>query len=85
MSIDPPSQPDSDVYKTLLESTKAIPWRIDWQTKLFSYFNFMCMRVTGAEKVCIHAVTQGKNMFLGKTIIQIIFSQVVGDGKDTGV
>ena len=37
MSIDPPSQPDSDVYKTLLESTKAIPWRIDWQSMTFSY------------------------------------------------
>ena len=37
MSIDPPSQPDSDVYKTLLESTKAIPWRIDWQTMTFNY------------------------------------------------
>lgn len=28
---------DSDVYKTLLESTKAIPWRIDWKTLTFSY------------------------------------------------
>lgn len=28
---------DPDVYKTLLESTKAIPWRIDWATKAFSY------------------------------------------------
>ena len=37
MSIEPASQPDSDVYKTLLESTKAIPWRIDWQTMTFSY------------------------------------------------
>jgi diguanylate cyclase (GGDEF)-like protein/PAS domain S-box-containing protein len=25
------------VYKTLLESTKAIPWRIDWETMTFSY------------------------------------------------
>lgn len=25
------------VYKTLLESTKAIPWRIDWATLKFSY------------------------------------------------
>ncbi|WP_439135608.1 sensor domain-containing diguanylate cyclase [Pseudomaricurvus sp.] len=30
-------QPDSDVYKTLLESTRAIPWRIDWKTMQFSY------------------------------------------------
>lgn len=30
-------EPDNDVYKTLLESTKAIPWRIDWKTMQFSY------------------------------------------------
>ncbi|WP_433770343.1 diguanylate cyclase domain-containing protein [Pseudomonas putida] len=32
-------QPDDtdSVYKTLLESTKAIPWRIDWKTMTFSY------------------------------------------------
>lgn len=28
---------DSAVYRTLLESTKAIPWRIDWASKRFSY------------------------------------------------
>ncbi|MEO7065467.1 MAG: sensor domain-containing diguanylate cyclase [Rhodanobacter sp.] len=28
---------DSAVYKTLLESTKAIPWKIDWATKQFGY------------------------------------------------
>ncbi len=28
---------DADVYKTLLESTKAIPWKIDWNTMQFSY------------------------------------------------
>ena len=28
---------DSTVYKTLLESTKAIPWRIDWNTMEFTY------------------------------------------------
>ncbi len=28
---------DADVYKTLLESTKAIPWKIDWATKTFAY------------------------------------------------
>ncbi len=28
---------DSAVYKTLLESTKAIPWKIDWHTLEFSY------------------------------------------------
>jgi len=29
--------PNSDVYRTLLESTKAIPWRIDWKTMRFTY------------------------------------------------
>lgn len=28
---------DSAVYKTLLESTKAIPWKIDWSTLQFAY------------------------------------------------
>ncbi len=28
---------DSAVYKTLLESTKAIPWKIDWSTMQFAY------------------------------------------------
>jgi diguanylate cyclase (GGDEF)-like protein/PAS domain S-box-containing protein len=28
---------DDDVYKTLLESTKAIPWKIDWSTMRFAY------------------------------------------------
>lgn len=28
---------DQDTYKTLLESTKAIPWKIDWASKRFSY------------------------------------------------
>lgn len=28
---------DSEVYKTLLESTKAIPWKIDWKTMRFTY------------------------------------------------
>lgn len=28
---------DSAVYKTLLESTKAIPWKIDWDSKQFAY------------------------------------------------
>ncbi|MFJ3054678.1 GGDEF domain-containing protein [Herbaspirillum sp. NPDC087042] len=30
-------EPDSAVYKTLLESTKAIPWKIDWSTMQFAY------------------------------------------------
>jgi len=28
---------DSAVYRTLLESTKAIPWKLDWNTLKFSY------------------------------------------------
>ena len=32
-----PQAPDSTVYKTLLESTKAIPWKIDWATAKFAY------------------------------------------------
>jgi len=28
---------DGAVYKTLLESTKAIPWKIDWSTMRFAY------------------------------------------------
>jgi len=28
---------DPGVYRTLLESTKAIPWRIDWTTMQFTY------------------------------------------------
>jgi len=30
-------KPNDDFYKTLLESTKAIPWRIDWETMKFTY------------------------------------------------
>lgn len=28
---------DDSLYKTLLESTKAIPWKIDWETLTFAY------------------------------------------------
>ncbi|MDF0378099.1 sensor domain-containing diguanylate cyclase [Methylophilus sp. YYY-1] len=28
---------DNDTYKTLLESTKAIPWKLDWASKRFTY------------------------------------------------
>jgi diguanylate cyclase (GGDEF)-like protein/PAS domain S-box-containing protein len=28
---------ESAIYKTLLESTKAIPWKIDWKTMQFAY------------------------------------------------
>ena len=30
-------EPDNDVYRTLLESTQAIPWKIDWPTATFAY------------------------------------------------
>lgn len=30
-------EPDSTVYRTLLESTRAIPWKIDWATMQFAY------------------------------------------------
>jgi diguanylate cyclase (GGDEF)-like protein/PAS domain S-box-containing protein len=30
-------EPDSQVYRTLLESTRAIPWQIDWATATFAY------------------------------------------------
>lgn len=32
-----PGEDDGTVYRALLESTKAIPWRIDWATMTFSY------------------------------------------------
>ncbi|MFL9609459.1 GGDEF domain-containing protein [Methylobacillus sp. Pita2] len=32
-----PNTDDPAVYKTLLESTKAIPWKIDWKTMTFAY------------------------------------------------
>jgi diguanylate cyclase (GGDEF)-like protein/PAS domain S-box-containing protein len=34
---DPVEGDDPGVYRTLLESTKAIPWRIDWATMQFTY------------------------------------------------
>ena len=39
MNEETPSDTDADsaVYKTLLESTKAIPWKIDWNTMQFAY------------------------------------------------
>ncbi|SFK63743.1 PAS domain S-box-containing protein/diguanylate cyclase (GGDEF) domain-containing protein [Methylophaga sulfidovorans] len=38
---------DNDVYKTLLESTKAIPWRIDWKTMQFSYIGPQIEKLLG--------------------------------------
>ncbi len=33
----PEPHADPSVYKTLLESTRAIPWKIDWKTLRFAY------------------------------------------------
>lgn len=38
---------DNKVYKTLLESTKAIPWRIDWATMKFSYIGPQIEKLLG--------------------------------------
>lgn len=35
--IDAKAELDGDVYRTLLESTQAIPWKIDWATMTFAY------------------------------------------------
>jgi len=35
--LQPVACDDPGVYRTLLESTKAIPWRIDWATMRFTY------------------------------------------------
>ena len=32
-----PPEPDNTLYRTLLESTRAIPWKIDWATATFAY------------------------------------------------
>jgi len=31
------ASPENPVYQTLLESTRAIPWKIDWQSMTFAY------------------------------------------------
>lgn len=38
---------DAEVYKTLLESTKAIPWKIDWKTLKFTYIGPQIERLLG--------------------------------------
>lgn len=38
---------DSEVYKTLLESTRAIPWKIDWPTLAFTYIGPQIEQVLG--------------------------------------
>ena len=42
-------EPDPGVYKTLLESTKAIPWQIDWKTLEFSYIGPQIEELLGWE------------------------------------
>ncbi len=43
-------QPSSDVYRTLLESTKAIPWKIDWATMKFAYIGPQIEKLLGWEQ-----------------------------------
>jgi diguanylate cyclase (GGDEF)-like protein/PAS domain S-box-containing protein len=38
---------DNALYKTLLESTKAIPWKIDWTTLHFSYIGPQIVSLLG--------------------------------------
>jgi hypothetical protein len=38
---------DSNVYQTLLESTKAIPWKIDWKSMRFSYIGPQIQELLG--------------------------------------
>ena len=40
------NDPDS-LYKTLLESTKAIPWKINWQTREFEYIGPQIEKLLG--------------------------------------
>ena len=47
MADDRMTSQDSDVYKTLLESTKAIPWRIDWKTMCFTYIGPQIEKLLG--------------------------------------
>ena len=40
---------DGDVYKALLESTRAIPWKIDWRTMQFAYIGPQIEELLGWE------------------------------------
>ena len=42
-------QSDDAVYKTLLESTRAIPWKIDWTTMQFTYIGPQIGELLGWE------------------------------------
>lgn len=50
-SGDPPAiAHDAAVYKTLLESTQAIPWKIDWASMRFSYIGPQIATLLGWEQ-----------------------------------
>ena len=38
------------VYKTLIESTLAIPWSIDWESKQFSYIGPQIEKLLGWQQ-----------------------------------
>lgn len=38
---------DPSVYRTVLESTKAIPWKIDWQSMQFTYIGPQIEKLLG--------------------------------------
>lgn len=40
---------DNDTYKALLESTRAIPWKIDWSTMQFAYIGPQIEELLGWE------------------------------------
>jgi diguanylate cyclase (GGDEF)-like protein/PAS domain S-box-containing protein len=41
------SEPDDTVYRTLLESTQAIPWKIDWASATFAYIGPQIEKLLG--------------------------------------
>ncbi|HWV07942.1 GGDEF domain-containing protein [Pseudomonas sp.] len=43
----PQPEVDGAVYKTLLESTNAIPWKIDWKTMTFAYIGPQIEKLLG--------------------------------------
>ncbi|MFC4930223.1 sensor domain-containing diguanylate cyclase [Massilia sp. GCM10023247] len=57
----PPSQPvacdDPGVYRTLLESTRAIPWRIEWSTLRFTYIGPQIEQLLGWSPSSWQSVT----------------------------
>lgn len=59
MDKSPPN--DSDVYKTLLESTKAIPWKIDWASKQFAYIGPQIEPLLGWSPESWHSVEDWVN------------------------